>query len=185
MLSSSVLPATIPATSPPANASLLSVSITISKDMTSLPCTSGIVDFAWIDWVNWIFLDFYFTILLSYSNNCWIGSLGDNGNSLSLGVFLWKFCKSCSNLRYRCRCQSLRFTPGGCFGLVTDDIVPIRGGLRKRVLEELGDEGCRNGQYEDLCYVRYCLNRLPKLHTLSFFAASSAKARIAGGETVK
>lgn len=46
--------------------------------------------------------------------------------------------------------EVVRLGVGGSLGLVADDVVPVGSGLVELVLEELGNEGCVEGESEGL-----------------------------------
>jgi hypothetical protein len=81
----------MPATSPPANASLgyKLASVRMMKRRRDLPGAGGITYFALLNFMNGIFLNFNLAILLADTDNGWFGALCYDCNSLALGVFLW------------------------------------------------------------------------------------------------
>lgn len=114
------------------------------KGITS---TIGIVDLLLADGMDWEFLDLILTL---DSNEGRLGALSDNSNSLSLPVLLGQVGQVLDNILGLLGGQVVRLGISSGLGLITDDIVPVRGGGIDGILEELGDEGGRERQNKDL-----------------------------------
>jgi hypothetical protein len=104
----------------------------------------GVVDLIIADSMDRVLLD---AGLALDSHNGRIRALRNDCNALALLVFLRQVCQCPGNLLYIRRLQIMAFGVRRCFGLVADDVVPIRCACIKRLLEELRDEWC--GQRED------------------------------------
>lgn len=146
--------------------------------------TRGVGDLGLVDLVNGEGLD---VVLALDGDDGRLGALGDDGDALALIVLLRQVGQVLGDGRDVGGLEVVRLGVGGGLGLVADDVVPVRGGLVERVLEELGDEGSVQGEGEGL-YWGSMLFLFPCCHvehTLFSLAASSARAMMAGTQTVR
>lgn len=109
--------------------------------------TSGVTDFLLVDGVDSVLLDL---VLALNGNNGRVSALGDDDSSLAIGVDLGQVGKVLGNGRDIVSLEVVRLCVGAGLGLVADDVVPVGSSLVELVLEELGDEGSRKRQHEDL-----------------------------------
>lgn len=146
--------------------------------------TSGVGDLGLVDLVDGEGLD---VVLALDGDDGRLGALGDDGYALALGVLLGQVGQVLGDGRNVGGLEVVRLGVGGGLGLVADDVVPVRGGLVERVLEELGDEGSVQGEGEGLCWgsVSFLFPCCHVGHTLFSLAASSARAMMAGTQTVR
>lgn len=77
-------------------------------------------------------------------------ALGDDGDTLALAVLLGEVGEVPGNILGLLGGQVVRLGVGGGLGLVADNVVPVGGAGVDGVLEELGDEGSREGQDKGL-----------------------------------
>lgn len=120
-----------------------------SNKSTSKGITSpvSIADLLLFNGVNWELL---WSLLSLGSNDSWESALGDNSNALALVVGLWQIGKVLSDLGNISGLQAVGLSVGKSLTLVTDDNIPVWGGLVKWILEELADEWCGEGDNEGL-----------------------------------
>ena len=79
-----------------------------------------------------------------------LSTLSDNSNTLALAVLLGEVGEVLDDILGLLGGQVVGLSIGLGLGLVTDDVVPVRGAGVDDVLEELADEGSREGQDEGL-----------------------------------
>jgi len=116
----------------------------------SVTGTSSVGDLGLVDLVDRERLD---VILALDGNNGGLGALGDDGNTLALLVLLGKVCEVLGDSGNIGGLEVVRLGVGGGLSLVADDVVPVGSGLVELVLEELGNEGCVQGESEGLLMV--------------------------------
>lgn len=114
---------------------------TTSKGITS---AVGVVDQCLVDRMDRELLDLIFAL---DSDQGRLGSLGHDGNTLSLGVLLGQVGEGLGDFLQVLGLEAVRLGVGSSLGLVSDDIVPVGGAGVERVLEELRDE--RGGKRQD------------------------------------
>lgn len=127
---------------------------TTSKGVTS---TVGVVDLLLLDSVNGELLNIVLTL---DSNQGRVGTLSDNGNSLSLGILLGKVGEVLDNIPGLLAREAVGLGVGGGLGLVADDVVPVRGAGIDNLLEELRDERSRQGENKRLVVLSSLLSEL-------------------------
>lgn len=115
-----------------------------SEGVTS---TSGVLDLRLVDGVDGEGLD---VVLALDGDNGRLGALSDDGDTLALLVLLGEVGKVLSDGGDVSGLEVVRLGVGGGLGLVADDVVPVGSGLVELVLEELGNEGCVEGESEGL-----------------------------------
>lgn len=120
--------------------------------------TGGVLDLGLVNGVDREALD---VVLALDGNNSRFGALGDDGDTLALLVLLGEVGEVLSDGGDVGGLEVVRLGVGGGLGLVADDVVPVGSGLVELVLEELGDEGCVQGESE----------RLGKVRNISFLLA--------------
>lgn len=108
--------------------------------------TVGVADLLGVNGMHWVRLG----ALALGSNDGWEGTLGNDGNSLPLGVLLWQIGQVLGNLSDVGGLETVALGIGQSLSLVTDDDVPVWGALVKGVLEELADEWGGEGDDEGL-----------------------------------
>ena len=106
--------------------------------------TVGVVDLGGIDGVDGELLDL---ILALDGNDGRLGALGDDGNTLALGVLLGEVGKSLGDLLNISDVEAVGLGVGGGLTLVADHVVPVGSRGIKGLLEELANEG--GGERED------------------------------------
>ena len=79
-----------------------------------------------------------------------LGALSDDGNALTLGVLLGQVSQSLGDLLQVLGLEPVRLGVRGGLGLISDNVVPVRGAGVKGLLEELRDERCGKRQDEGL-----------------------------------
>lgn len=89
-------------------------------------------------------------VLALDGNDGGLGTLGDDGNTLALGVLLGKVGQVLGDGGDVGGLQVVRLGVGGGLGLVADDVVPVGRSLVELLLEELGNEGSVEGKSEGL-----------------------------------
>src|SRR6478752_557196 len=94
---------------------------TTSKGVTS---TVGVVDLLLLDSVNGELLNIVLTL---DSNQSRVGTLSDNGNSLSLVVLLGEVGEVLDDILGLLAGKVMGLGVGGSLGLVTNDVVPVGG----------------------------------------------------------
>ena len=146
--------------------------------------TSGVANVVLVDLVDGESLD---VVLALDGDDGRLGALSDDGNTLALLVLLGKVGEVLGDGGDVGGLEVVGLGVGGGLGLVTDDVVPVRRGLVKLVLEELGNEGSVEGESEGLMTVSIMIKyfAVKKVQTLFFAAASSARAMMAGTQTVR
>lgn len=97
-----------------------------------------------------VLLDLDIASLLGNSNNGRLSTLCNDNGSLSLLVLLGQKCDVLGNLLDILGLQVMALGVSLCFCLVSDEVVPVRCALVKRVLEELANEGSTQTHDEDL-----------------------------------
>lgn len=127
---------------------------TTSEGVTS---TVGIVDLLRFNGVDGELLD---VVLTLDSNQCRVGALGDDGDSLSLLVLLREVGKMLGNILGLLAGKIVGLSVSGGLGLVANDVVPIRGASIDRILEELGDERSRERENKRLVVLSSLLGEL-------------------------
>jgi hypothetical protein len=115
----------------------------------SVASAVGVVNLLCGDGVDGVLLDL---ILALDGDDGRFGALGDDSHAGPLGVLLWQVGQGLGDggdvvLDVA---QAVRLGVGGRLGLVADDVVPVRRRRVQGVLEELGDERCRQVHDEDL-----------------------------------
>lgn len=113
----------------------------------SITGTVGVVDLLLGKRVNRVLLNLILTL---DGNNGGLGTLGDYGNTLALSVNLGEVSESLGNLLNISQAKLVRLGVGSGLGLVANHVVPVRGRSIKGLLEELRDEGSREGEDEGL-----------------------------------
>jgi hypothetical protein len=116
-----------------------------------------------------------------------LGALSDDGNTLALLVLLGKVGEVLGDGGDVGGLEVVGLGVGGGLGLVADNVVPVRGGLVELLLEELGNERSVQGESEGLKVVSVMVECSPRASVLTLFfaAASSARAMMAGTQTVR
>lgn len=112
----------------------------------SVTSTVGVADSLGVDGVHWVRLG---TLALG-GDDSWEGALGDDGNSLPLGVLLGQIGQVLGDLSDVGGLEAVALGESQSLALVTDDDVPEWGALVKGLLEELADEWGREGDDEGL-----------------------------------
>jgi hypothetical protein len=110
-----------------------------SKGVTG---TVGVVDLVLADGVYRYLLHINGTALLCADGNGGIGTLSEDNGPRSLGVLLRSVCDGLGNLLDVLGLDVVRLGECGGLSLVANEDVNVGQDLIKRVLEELGDEGC-------------------------------------------
>lgn len=147
-----------------------------------ITCAIGVVDLLGVDLVHGESLD---VVLALHGDDGGLGALRDYGGALALLVLLREVREVLGDGRNVLCFEVVGLGVGFGFGLVADDVVPVRRCLVERVFEELADEWCIEGKGERLCVSVLRPIAQFSIHTLFSFAASSAIAMIAGTQTVK
>lgn len=164
MLCSKDLFWTIPATKPPAKASLCvgkqksqqrSLCVSEYQVRMNIPSTVCIVDFLLRDLVNWVFLRFYGTAGSRDCGDSRQSSLCDNDDTRTLGILLLEGSELLGNLSDVGDTPAMVLGEGKSFGLVANKVVNVRNHAIELVLEELRDEGSREGEDERLYRITY------------------------------
>ncbi len=109
--------------------------------------TVGVVDLGVGNGVDRELLD---TILALDGNEGRASALGDDGNTLALGVLLGQVGEVNNDVLGLLGRKVVRLSVGSSLGLVSDNVVPVRGAGIDGVLEELRDEGGGQGEDEGL-----------------------------------
>ena len=89
-----------------------------------------------------------------------LSALGDDGNSLALGVLLGQVGKGLCDILGLLAGKVVRLGVGSGLGLVSDDVVPVGSAGINGVLEELGNEGGGEGQDKRLVVLSGLLSQL-------------------------
>lgn len=84
------------------------------------------------------------------SNDGGLGALGDDDGTLALGVLLGEVGHVLGDGGDVLGVEVVGGSEGASLGLVTDNVVPVGGGLVELVLEELADEGSGQREHEGL-----------------------------------
>lgn len=90
------------------------------------------------------------TLLALDGNEGGLGALGDDGDTLTLAVLLGEIGEVLNDVLGLLRGEPVRLGVSGGLGFVADDVVPVGGAGIDGVFKELGNEGSREGQDEDL-----------------------------------
>lgn len=151
----------------------------------NLPSTVSVVDLVLANGVDGDLLDLDLAALLCGDSDGGLGALCEDDGPGPLCVLLGAVGNGLGDLLDVLGVDVVRLGEGSGLSLVADEDVDIREDLVERVLEELCDE--RSGQVEDegldsvSCYLLLAQVR----PTLFLAAASSARALMAGTQTVK
>lgn len=106
----------------------------------SITSTVGVVDLLRLNGVHRELLD---AVLALDSNEGGVGALGDDRDTLALAVLLGQVGEVLDDVLGLLGGKVVGLGVGGGLGLVTNDVVPVRGAGVDNLLEELGDEGSR------------------------------------------
>ena len=109
--------------------------------------TVGVVDLLLGDRVDGVLLDLGLAL---DGHDGGLGALRHDGHALALLVLLGQVRHQLRDLLDVLGAVALGLGPGGSLGLVADHVVPVGGAGVEGLLEELGDEGRREGEDEDL-----------------------------------
>lgn len=146
--------------------------------------TSGVANVGLVDLVDGESLD---VVLALDGDDGRLSALSDDGNTLALLVLLGKVGEVLGDGRDVGGLEVVGLGVGGGLGLVADNVVPVGRGLVELVLEELANERSVQGESEGLRVVSmmsWCF-AVENMQTLFFAAASSARAMMAGTQTVR
>lgn len=113
----------------------------------SVTGTGGVDDLVLVDLVDGEGLD---VVLTLDGDDGGLGALGDDGDTLALGVLLGKVGQVLGDGGDVGGLEVVRLGVGSGLGLVADNVVPVRGGLVELLLEELGNEGGVEGESKRL-----------------------------------
>lgn len=115
-----------------------------------LPSTVGVVDGILRDLVNIELLDLGLAVGRANTNHGGEGALGNNSNTGTLGVLLGQLSKLLGDLNHVLGAPLVAGSIGTSLGLVTEGVVSVRQNTVQLLLEELGNEGSREREHEDL-----------------------------------
>jgi len=127
---------------------------TTSKGVTG---AVGVADLRARKLVNGVLLDLILTLDGHEGGQ---GAVGDDGNALALSVGLGKVGELLGNLLEVLGAEIVRVRKGLGLTLVANNVVPVRGRIVKGPLEELADEGGREGEDEGLVLLSGVLGEL-------------------------
>ena len=114
----------------------------------------GVVDLGRVDGVDGVLAH---VVVALHRDDGRVGALGDDGDALALPVDLGQVGEALGNLPdVLCLVPAVGLGVGGGLGLVADDDVPVGRARVERLLEELADEGGREGE-DELLVVLGCL----------------------------
>lgn len=123
----------------------------------SITGTIGVVDLGGFNGVDRELLD---GILALDGDEGGLGALGDDGDALALAVLLGQVGEDLDDVLGLLGGEVVGLGVGGGLGLVADDVVPVRGRGVNDLLEELGDEGGREGENKGLVVLSGLLGEL-------------------------
>lgn len=151
-----------------------------------LPGTVGVVDLVLADGVDRDLLHVNLTALLCGDSDCRVGTLCDNDCPGPLCVLLGAVGDSLGDLLDVLSVKVVGLSEGSGLGLIADEDVDVRKDLIERILEELRNEGSGKVENERLRSLsNYASFDCSQERTLFLAAASSARALMAGTQTVK